>query len=1310
MFSRYVLIFLILCPAFSTSSATNLDFSYSDDSSNVGIPHALLVDNGKIWIGGENGLLEHRSSVQIELGGKENNWVTDLTEFDSASFLVTVFGKGLYQVDKKTNQVKELHLKGFKNKGVWKADVANNIYAVTTLNDLAIIEKSENQLLFSLDMMGPPPHEKIVDLSIDESGKKLWWVDYKLGLFNYDLSTSHWENVKIDVPADSTFHCVKVNGDNVYVGTNEGVLVFNTESKIESYITQRKSQVSFKEPVRTIFFDSQGKIWIAAESIYLLDRKEDLLIPNYFLHNPSLDDLLIVMDLAEDSEGNIYGVETNEGLVAFSNKTKVVAKRYRNLEDYSSMKQALITELDEIILLDSQWLVSSESFEPFNTNENGFSSAGFKIIQSSSGVNYIDSSLNIYKEKIKKGIVGEIELSEYKKEFFDRLKFGYRIKDELFFISDDKGKSTLQQYDKGQLNQVLPYHISALATTEWDTMLVAVDGRGLYEIGLDRKVQKLPVKTSNFYSVFTSLQAVGSQVLVGTSGQGLYSFDYSNFEITNHWDSLSFVRDIEVFGTFYVVASNQGLFAIHQPSSEIIFLGKEFGIHESDFSYDGISSSRNYITLKGDRNFYILSKNLFESELEKVAWSIHQITSSNIELMSEDLRNFYSESSGLEMKWGSTVSIKLPDFNYILRDLLRYGYSIDSGKKVEILNYRETKFEVPKLPPGNHTIDLRVLDPRSQAEQPITSVKIRVLPPWWQSWQAQLSFFVLMVIVTWLIYFIYQRRVREQAIFYTGLVDEKNYALTEAQDSLKEMLVRKQKQFTNLSHEIRTPLSLIIGPIAQLKKSIQSPENIEKVELVERNAKNIEAIIAEMMEIESFGNDAKRSVQEYAVNAVCSRILFDMVALAELARKKLMWKCDTTMTISLYKGTLEKIIGNLVSNAIKYTPTKGKIEVYIHEEELQLCIFVKDNGYGMSEEQMGKMYQRHIRFTEGGQGSGVGLALVKEVVMANDGWINVESAVDEGTTFRVFLPMLREIDQSANSPETKEITVQEPTEIDYDVLKTDHGSKSVILIVDDNEEMRLYLQSVLKDHYKCLLAEHGQQALEITAHIVPDLVITDYKMPVMSGTDLTLAMRESTLTSDIPIIMLSGLTDSDSVAEGLVASIDTYVNKPVNPEILLLRIKNLLNRNEKRREKAVAETLVQDNDHVPDYVTERDQKFYLSVLNQLELHYRNDSFTKLELANNLAISERQLHRKISAIFGTSYSDLLRDFRLSKAKEMLVEGKQITHVVYDAGFSAPSYFSRCFKENTGLTPTEYQKAHHKPKLRKVKHSPKIPKPE
>ncbi len=519
---------------------------------------------------------------------------------------------------------------------------------------------------------------------------------------------------------------------------------------------------------------------------------------------------------------------------------------------------------------------------------------------------------------------------------------------------------------------------------------------------------------------------------------------------------------------------------------------------------------------------------------------------------------------------------------------------------------------------------------------------------------------------------------------------------------IERMTQTQLRFFTNVSHELRTPLTLISGPADQLaERATIKGEDRNLVEMIRRNVKILSQLVDEILEFRRIQNDkAELKLNRFDIKNELHLWESDFAAVAQRRGFTLEYDAPTTAMVIADKEKVAHIYFNLMTNALKYTPQGGTITTRLTVTDSTFCITVADTGSGMSAEDCSHIFERFYQAKGSVGGTGIGLAIVKGYTDLHHGKASVESTPGKGTAFSVELPLTQEgYDASQDDADAKckadntladdytaeDIRSQQNTEslIGVDSLDSD---KPLVLIVDDNASMRSYIRSILQSHYNIIEAQNGEEALAEARKNVPQIVVTDVMMPVMDGLELSRRMKEDMSISHIPVILLTARVLEEQRAEGYATGADSYITKPFSASTLTVRIDNLL-RNRRQLKRIFSGTLQEQEDEEQS-LGERDKTFVAQLRKAIKSHLSDADYSVEDLGAEIGLSRVQLYRKVKALTGMSVVALFRKARLAKAKRLLEsQSMNVSEVAYAVGFSSPSYFTKCFKEEYGMLPGE-----------------------
>lgn len=528
----------------------------------------------------------------------------------------------------------------------------------------------------------------------------------------------------------------------------------------------------------------------------------------------------------------------------------------------------------------------------------------------------------------------------------------------------------------------------------------------------------------------------------------------------------------------------------------------------------------------------------------------------------------------------------------------------------------------------------------------------------------------------------------------------KQQAMTEQMERMTQTQLRF---FTNVSHELRTPLTLIAGPAEQL---LEDPtvrgSHRTMLQMIQRNTRILIQLVGEILDFRKVQNDrAELRLNRFALQMEIATWTEDFRAVA--ARRHISINVDTSNVekdalIIADRDKLEHIYFNLMSNALKYTPDGGSITITVNHAQQRFTICVSDNGSGIAPDELPHLFERFYQAQGSMGGTGIGLALVKAYVDLHHGEVHAESEPGKGTSFIITLPDTQPgYDPSKDakpSPQAEHGLIDDSyTPIDVKAEETAErvtnaedfdAERPLVLIIDDNNGMRAYLRSILKDKYNVSEAADGQQGLERARREVPKIVVCDVMMPVMDGLEFTRRLKQDTATSHIPVILLTARSLTEQRTEGYDCGADSYITKPFSGSVLLARIDNLL------RSRAMLRSIFsgdsQKEETEEQSLGTQDQSFVNRLRDIIQRNMGDSDFSVERLGTEIGLSRVQLYRKVKALTGMTPVEILRKARLEKARLMIEKtDMSISEIAYEVGFSAPSYFNKCFKDEFGVSP-------------------------
>ncbi|MFC2079916.1 response regulator [Bacteroidota bacterium] len=570
-------------------------------------------------------------------------------------------------------------------------------------------------------------------------------------------------------------------------------------------------------------------------------------------------------------------------------------------------------------------------------------------------------------------------------------------------------------------------------------------------------------------------------------------------------------------------------------------------------------------------------------------------------------------------------------------------------------------------------------------------------PPWF-TWGALLIYLLILSAI----FVIYYRYVQYRAKVKMEITKERI-----EKTSLAEVDELKSRFFANISHEFRTPLTLIMGHVRDLETQSGNEVRMKRSSLavLGRNARRLLLLINQLLDIAKLEKNALQLDLKKGDLSEWIRVLVSSFqSLADSQEIQFITQIeDPGREVCFDPDKTDKIITNLLSNAFKFTGKGGRIAFQLrylpgeNVDQEHVEILVSDTGKGMNMEQLSKIFDRFYQVSSSNsrdvEGAGIGLSLTKELIDLLKGSITVESEPGEGTTFKLILPVSQkcypeEKIRDADIPDdTHHYSVSDEAIMENSTEgEAGRANENVILVVEDNPDLRKYLVDQLSTSYTVLEAENGEAGLEVAKNKVPDLVISDLMMPVMSGTEMTALLKQDPATNHIPVIMLTAKADKESKIEGLDTGADDYVIKPFDADELLVRVRNLIHQRELLRNKFTQNFLLDPE------IEENSHQFRMlrEILGVIKLHLSDPDFNLASFSSELGMSRTQLFRKIRSITSTTPNELVRIVRMKHAARLLRSGHlNVAQVMYEVGMKNPSYFAKSFKKYFGYNPTEFR---------------------
>ena len=733
-------------------------------------------------------------------------------------------------------------------------------------------------------------------------------------------------------------------------------------------------------------------------------------------------------------------------------------------------------------------------------------------------------------------------------------------------------------------------------------------------------------------------------------------------------------------------STNKGIFRLDEATGQVTAFEKEDGLAGNEFNRaHKFTFPDGRLAFGGMDGFSIFNPAAFDQK--KINGKVPvRFTALQINNELQDLSN---AKSIIKDPLNTLVEIKLPYYKNYLRiefaalvfnkpNKIRYRYQLVGADKEWVENGTNNQVAYTALRPGTYTFKVNATDNNGLWSPSVKELRIIIKPPFWLSWFAYIFYALLAyALIRMYIRFKGQRLKANQDRAF-----EKREALR-----LKENDEMKDRFFSNITHEFRTPLTLIMSPLDKLSQDpMLSTKALASVKTAQKNSNQLLKLINELLDFSKLNNgQMKLNAAAGDFNLFVGNLLQPF---EESAKEK---NIDFSFTVAGVEGYYlfdeekwQKVISNLLSNALKFTPRDGKIAVLLSSMRDENVRFeVNDNGPGIPASLQQKIFDRFYQVDDSAirnhGGTGIGLSLVKELTQLMQGTIKLKSEPGKRTRFIVEIP-LQKVDAHP-------LTVLAPIiqTKNVELFNSADAEAPLLMIVEDNEELRAFLVESMLQYYRVIEAADGLNAWDIILNELPDVIISDVMMPGQDGFDLCQQCKTDNRTAHIGFILLTSKAAHEAKIKGLETGADDYITKPFNQNELELRVINLLQLQQKIRQHLKSQVIATEPQKTEPVITD---PFLIQLYKEIDAKIDDAELGVDYLCKVMAMSRSTLNRKLKALLDISTNDVIRQYRLQNATALMLGGKDITSAAYSVGFSSPSYFSQCFKDQYGVTPSEY----------------------
>lgn len=1047
--------------------------------------------------------------------------------------------------------------------------------------------------------------------------------------------------------------CAEIFSDNeLIIGTDNGFFIYDLQSN-----SPKKMNNSIDEDflngqiVNDIKKDNEDGFWIATYlgGIYYLG-KQSKVFNTYIPYNIGLASEKVINAFSEDDKHNLW-IGTQAGLFFLDTQTNALSA----IKDYRSLSLDIKT-----LLFDNPnlWI--------------GTTGNGLKVLNT-----LTNEIIEYYHARDQTQTICNNDIQVL-----------YKNSKEDIFIGTSWGLSIFNSSTKQFMNPSFistMVSVKAICEDSYQNIWIATN-TGIYKIKLNNYLEYTHLNEENSLSsinnsVICMQEDKNGTMWFGTDGNGLCYFDhqlqdFTLFETTGIKLSNKVIYSIEEDRNgFFWLSTNVGLIQINPTDKTFVkVFTKDDGLQSNQFITSSSLKTKNDLLYFGGINGF----NSFSPHSFINNQYIPPIYIVDIKLNPINKKN--KTARKLKTSFHTTKKTSLPYYNNNLTFTYaalsyenptnnKYLYQLQGFDDDWIIGSGDATYS--NLPTGKYTFKVKGANNDNIWNESEASITIIILPPWWKTSYAILLY--ILIIIT-IIFFIFR--------FATSRANKKLKKEVEEMQRVKEKEMHREKVnfFINLVHEIRTPLSLISLPLEKLQSTLKENDNANHLlSTVNNNVKYLFDIVNQLLDFQKIEEDKyKLEMHSENINHLLTNLYDQFKSFAET--KQIHFSLilpDEDVFAVVDKSSIYKIMHNLLGNAMKFT--KEQVEIKFSLKENQLIIDVSDDGNGVPLEKRERIFEAFYQVDNQSQvGTGIGLAFSKLLAKNHKGNLLLEDSLWGGALFRLILPYSKgdkntSFISSVNTIETK--------------LSEDKIG-ATILIVEDNLELIEIMKETLSSTFIVHTASNGVEALKVLKDQEDiDLVVSDVMMPAMDGFELTKAIKSDVNFSHIPIILLTAKVSSEARTEALEYGADVYISKPFSSKMLILQIKNLLKLKQSVQKTILTETSV---DVEKLSISTKDKEFMNKLYEEIDFHLSEAEFTIDNLAQTMFMSRSSFYRKIKSITGMSPSEFLMKVRLNKAAEMLLQNDYIIKEVYEQiGFNSSSYFAKCFKEQFGMLPKDYQ---------------------
>ena len=1287
-----------------------------------GVNTVFLDSNNNLWVGTDEGLNLYQRDLDQFIRIKfddlnSRNQVRAIGENEQKKLLIGTHGSGVFELDTSNQKVEVVKVLAYDN--ISKLQI-NDIKttprgAILFGSNIGLLKYNslKNELDYAefTTLSQPEIIKKPIESILTKLDGNIWLGTTNEGLIKISTSPTNYFEFKNYTITNKRILSLETDRNGaIFCGTeNDGLIILDNHGTVKSFRFNKSDTNGIKSnSIWSVFIDDESRVWIGYfnQGVDIYDNENERFKSIESI--PNKDQSLFsksVTSITQDKKGRFW-IGISDG----------------GVDVYDPKKETFTHLLNQDNTI-AKGLKSSDVVSVFiDSNQNTW------VGTWNSGLFLLKKGYKVFENiQIKNSnILKSNRIMSFAEDSNGRIWIGSFLTG-LYSYDQKSGRLKHYQSEAYESLYINSKNIRKLIVDHQNNIWIGTR-TGLYKIeNPDSKTPKITPYSSIINNssesrirgnlLSTIIEDKQNNIWIGTDGDGLCKLnpiteEIKWFDLSENFDHQSIKSIIQTKDGEIWLAGNNGISKFDSVKNEFINYNTQDGLITNNFN-----KNSNYLSDNGILYFgcykginYFDPKAITTNPTPPVVY-LTDFKISNLSIIPSEM------GSPLKKVVNETAKIKLGhDQNMFTIDYFGLGYT--RSKNIEYAYYLEgfeTDWNYVKkirnatytnIPAGDYNFKVKAVNSDGIWNETPTVLGIKILVPWWKTNVALLIFLLLTLTIVYVIYkFLKVRLVERQQI--------KNERQERAQD--EALNAKKIQFFTNISHEFRTPLTLILNPLEAIigNKTVELPSDIEeKHTIIYKNSKRLSRLIDELMDFRKLQfNKMSINASKFEIVAFIKEVVSHFEE--EAVQRNIILSVESQQeNISIWAdpSMLEKIIFNLLSNAFKATKDNGMVSINIQiplqpiefpllsskEDFYGIEISILDSGIGIDKKDLGHIFTRFYQSNEMDKqyygGTGIGLEVVKNFIDLHMGIIEVRSEQKKGTEFKILLPLgSKHLNLSKTDSDSKtndEIYEQiNKSEINLETANNEERNKKTVLIVEDNSELRNYLKNELKEEYKVKMANNGKEGLLMAVKFIPDLVISDVMMPIMDGFEMCYKIKNDIRISHIPLLMLTAKGMQIDRVKGIDSGADVYLNKPFNMNVLKAHLSQLIS----SRQILFNKYYNGVSDKELRNTTSLDKQFITNILEYIHENITDPALNVENLADKLLISRSKLYRKIKALTGNTANEFIRNIRLEKAKQFLENSDySISEISYKTGFSSPSYFTKCYKIQFGILPTDVRK--------------------